>query len=260
MELDMFQADAFTSQVFGGNPAAVIQLDEWLPDEVLQKIALENNLSETAYFVKHDDEFDLRWFTPTVEVDLCGHATLATAHILFAELGYEKNKIIFNSKSGKLTVACEDDTYTMDFPLGEVSSRELKIDGELLLGIKHKSAHSAGPDLLVEFDKERDIVGIEPNLFEIAKLNYRGIIATAKGDNSDFVTRYFAPQSGINEDPVTGSIHTNLSNYWSKKLNKTTFSAMQLSNRRGYLECTIKGDRVLISGKAVTYLKGKVYI
>ncbi|MES2448849.1 MAG: PhzF family phenazine biosynthesis protein [Bacteroidota bacterium] len=261
MKLPIYQVDAFTAKLYGGNPAAIVPLTEWLPAPVMQKIAVENNLSETAFFVPEGDLFELRWFTPEYEIDLCGHATLATAHILFTELGYQKDTIHFHTqKAGTLTVSKKDDLYTLDFP-----SRPAKITNApkgLLdaLGGSTPIELLKSRDYMLVYETETDVIALKPDFSALAKLDIMGIIATAKGDHSDFVSRFFIPSAGINEDPVTGSAHCNLIPYWAQKLGKTTLHALQLSARRGELWCELKGDRVLMSGNAVTYLKGEIYI
>lgn len=260
MKLPIYQADAFTSKLFGGNPAAVVPLQEWLSDEQMQNIAAENNLSETSFFVPEGNGYRLRWFTPTVEVDLCGHATLATAHILFEELNYDQDEIIFKTKSGLLTVSREKDRLVMNFPAAEMPKVEAPMVLFKALGIKRNSNVYKTDDYMIVLDSEEDVVRLLPDFNMLNEVNARGIIVTAPGDNVDFVSRFFAPQSGINEDPVTGSAHTKTAPYWSKKLGKEVLEARQLSNRRGEITCRIKKDRVEILGKAKTYLKGEIFI
>ncbi len=258
--MKIYQIDAFTDKVFSGNPAAVCPLETWLPDETLQQIAMENNLAETAFYVKQpDNEFHIRWFTPAVEVDLCGHATLATAYVLFNYEKYEGQEIIFNSRSGKLLVEKENDLLTLDFPADTLS--EVVLSPELCEGFNYRpiQAFKGKTDYMLVFDNEEQIKTIEVDLHKIAQLKGRGIIVTAKGNEVDFVSRFFAPQSGINEDPVTGSAHTSLTPYWAGQLNKNELSAIQLSDRRGYLTCKNLGERVKISGKAKTFLIGEIF-
>lgn len=261
MELSLYQVDAFTDKLFGGNPAAVCPLKEWLPTETMQKIALENNLSETAFIVREGEGYHIRWFTPAIEVDLCGHATLATAHVLFAELGYEKEKIIFNSKSGALSVRKDGDLYTLNFPsdtLKKVAPLSLLSDGLRQTPIE---VYRGKDDFLVIFENQEIIENLKPDFSKLAQLNdARGIICTAKGKEVDFVSRCFYPAAGIDEDPVTGSAHTTMLPYWAKKLGQTQFTARQLSERGGLLHCEFLGDRVDISGKGVTYLRGHIFI
>lgn len=260
MKLTLFQADAFTDKLFGGNPAAVCPLEQWLSDEQMQQIAMENNLSETAFFVANNDGFDLRWFTPAVEVDLCGHATLATAHILFEEMGYAKPEIAFYTKSGKLTVSREGDRLMMDFP----ADRMQKDHGPAVLfqalGINRVPEVFRSDDYMVVLESEEQVAGLDPDFRMLNEVDARGIIVTAPGDECDFVSRFFAPQSGIDEDPVTGSAHTKTTPYWAAKLDKEELEARQISERGGKLTCRLKGDRVEILGHARTYLKGEISI
>ena len=260
MELTIYQIDAFTAQLFGGNPAAVCPLTEWLPTDIMQKIALENNLSETAFIIPEGDRYHIRWFTPAIEVDLCGHATLATAHALYAEMGYAKDAVVFNSKSGLLTVSKKGDLYTMNFPtdeLGTVAIPQEITDG---LGVMPKEVFRGKDDYLAIFDSQTTIENFSPDFNKLGQLKARGIITTAKGDTVDFISRCFFPAAGIDEDPVTGSAHTTMTPYWTKKLGKTQMDARQLSARGGLLHCEYLGDRVNISGKAVTYLRGVITI
>lgn len=261
MKLPIYQVDAFTAQLFGGNPAAIIPLNEWLPAPEMQKIAIENNLAETAFFITQGDHFELRWFTPEFEIDLCGHATLATAHILFTELGYEKEIIHFHTqKAGTLTVSKADDLYTLDFPSRPVVNCKVP-DGLIeAIGGKQPIATLSARDYLLVYETEADVLSLKPDFSVLAKIDPMGVIVTAKGDNSDFVSRFFIPAAGINEDPVTGSTHCNLIPYWAEKLGKNKLHTFQVSTRRGELWCELKGDRVLMSGKAITYLKGEIYI
>ena len=261
MRIPLYQADAFTDKLFGGNPAAVCPLTEWLPDEVMQKIAIENNLAETAFFVKNERGFMLRWFTPEYEIDLCGHATLASAHILFTELGYKEDSVHFDTvKAGELVVNRSGDKYTMDFP----SRPPIHIDPPVglieALGEKQPVEVLRSRDYFIVYETEEDIKDISPDYFVLSKMDTVGVVVTAKGNNSDFISRFFAPGAGIPEDPVTGSAHCNLIPYWADKLGKIEMHAYQLSPRLGEIWCELKGDRVLITGKAVTYLKGEITI
>lgn len=260
MNLPIYQVDAFTSQLFSGNPAAIVPLENWLTDEQMQKIAVENNLSETAFFVKEGEGYRLRWFTPTVEVDLCGHATLATAHILFDELNYEREEIIFKTKSGILTVRYEGKRLSMNFPADDMSQTEGPAVLFKALGIKRTSEVYKTDDYMVVLDSESEVAALQPDFRLLKEVDAGGIIATAPGDEVDFVSRYFAPQSGIDEDPVTGSAHTKTTPYWSKKLDKNELEAHQISKRGGKLTCRMQGDRVEILGNAVTYLKGEISV
>lgn len=261
MKYKLYQVDAFTDKLFGGNPAAVCPLAEWLNDAILQKIAMENNLAETVFYVKQDDRYEIRWFTPTVEVDLCGHATLAAAFVLFHCEGYRGESIHFYSpRSGNLHVSRSSDRLTLDFPVDEFHS--IPVSGEIV-GCFDKQpieAYKGKTDYMLVYEKESDIRDISPKFEAIAALNARGVIITAKGEDVDFVSRFFAPQSGISEDPVTGSAHTTLTPYWSEKLDKTEMTAIQLSERKGYLQCKMLGNRVEISGQAKLYLAGEIYI
>lgn len=259
MKLTIYQADAFTNKVFGGNPAAIVPLEEWLPDSTLQAIALENNLSETAYFVKKDDHFHLRWFTPTIEIELCGHATLASAFILFTELGYSKKRIHFETLSGPLYVEKDNDVLAMDFPITYMTAIPFSEKMKKGLGAQYLEIYESDTKLMVVFENESEIKALAPD-FRILNELGKNIIVTAKGDNCDFVSRFFAPASGIDEDPVTGSAHTALTPYWAAKLNKKKLEARQVSAREGHLFCEMKGDRVIIKGQSKLYLKGEIFI
>jgi len=260
MKLKIYQVDAFTDKLFGGNPAAICPLKEWPSDELLQNIAMENNLAETAFYVRRGDEYQIRWFTPKVEVDLCGHATLAVAYVLF---NYEKHTgyvIHFHSpRSGKLIVTKQDGYLTLNFPTDVYEKVELSQD--LINGFDILPTHAlkGKTDYVLVYESESQVKNIKPNLSHISKLEGRGVMITAKGDNIDFVSRFFAPQSGIDEDPVTGSAHTTRAPYWSNELGKTELTAIQLSARKGYLHCKVLGDRVEISGHAKLYLVGEIY-
>jgi len=261
MKQRIYQVDAFTDKVFSGNPAAVCPLENWLSDEIMQKIAMENNLAETAFYVKRNELYEIRWFTPTVEVDLCGHATLAAAFVLFNHEGHEGDLINFYShRSGKLTVSKVGDNLILNFPTDEY--HQVKLSEELTNGFNLKPIEvlKGKTDYVLVFENENQVIEIAPDFETISKLKCRGIIITAPGHTSDFVSRFFAPQSGINEDPVTGSAHTTLIPYWANKLEKNELSAIQLSERKGYLNCKYLTDRVEISGKAVLYLKGEIYL
>jgi len=261
MTVPIYQADAFTDKLFGGNPAAICPLDEWLPDETMQKIAVENNLAETAFFVKNDTGYKLRWFTPEYEIDLCGHATLASAHILFTELGHAGDTINFETiKAGTLTVKKDGDKYTMDFPSRPAIHIEPPIGLIEALGEKRPLEVLRSRDYFLVYESEKDITDISPDFYALSKMDTVGVIITSKGKDVDFVSRFFAPGAGIPEDPVTGSAHCNLIPYWAAKLGKNKLHAYQLSARKGELWCELKGDRVLMSGKAVTYLKGEIFV
>jgi PhzF family phenazine biosynthesis protein len=260
MNLQIFQVDAFTKKIFGGNPAAICPLDEWLPAETMQRIALENNLSETAFFVKSGDVYELRWFTPTYEIDLCGHATLASAFVLFEILKAEENLIRFrSSKSGELTVEKQGDRLVLDFPSRPVAASETP-DGLIDALGKAPKEVLKGRDYFLVYETEQEILSIAPNFSKLLEIDAHGFIVTAKGDSADFVSRFFAPEVGVFEDPVTGSAHCNLIPYWAEKLGKTELFARQVSARGGELFCELKGDRVRIGGNAALYLKGEIYV
>lgn len=258
--MDIFQVDAFSKNIFKGNPAAVCPLDEWISYELMQSIAEENNLSETVFFVKKEYQFEIKWFTPTSEIDLCGHATLAAAHIIFSELNYDKNIIEFISNSGVLTVLKKENWYTLNFPSEDI--KKIKTPQLLLEALNEsiKNTYIGKWKLLVELEDEETVQNLKPNFSKLAELDSSGIIVTSKGNNVDFVSRFFAPKIGINEDPVTGSAHTLLIPFWSKKLNTNKLEAVQLSKRTGFLKCEYLNDRVEMSGQAITYLKGKLTI
>lgn len=261
MKLNIYQVDAFTDRIFSGNPAAVCPLDHWLDDELLLKIAMENNLAETAFYVRHRKGYEIRWFTPTVEVDLCGHATLASAFVLFELKNHPNDTIHFHSpRSGKLTVKKQGDYLVLNFPTD--SYEEIQLFNALTDGfdVMPIGALKGKTDYVLVFENENLIKTAKPNLAGIAKLDARGVIITAKGNRVDFVSRFFAPQSGINEDPVTGSAHTTLIPYWATRLDKSELTAMQLSERTGYLKCWHLGNRVEIGGQAKLYLMGEIYV
>jgi PhzF family phenazine biosynthesis protein len=260
VELKIYQIDAFTDKVFSGNPAAVCPLQEWLPAEVMQNIAMENCLAETAFYVNEKEGLRIRWFTPTVEVDLCGHATLATAFVLFNHENYQGDKIVFNSRSGPLTVTKAGDILTLNFPVDTLKEVNAIPELEEGLGVKSLKTFKGKTDYMLVFDNEDQIKNMSPDFKMIGKVNARGIIVTAKGNQVDFVSRFYGPQSGMDEDPVTGSAHTSLTPYWAKVLGKTEFNAMQLSARQGKLKCKLVGDRVEISGQAKLYLIGKIFL
>lgn len=260
MELTIYQVDAFTNQLFGGNPAAICPLEDWLPDDLMQQIALENNLSETAFIVPEKNDYRIRWFTPAVEVNLCGHATLAAAHVYYTQLNHTEEKIVFHSKSGPLTVVSVDESYVMNFPTDNFEEAALPEQVELALGPVPTEFYRGRDDFMAVFENQKVIESFQPNFQLIAQLPARGLLVTAPGENVDFVSRGFFPASGINEDPVTGSAHTTLTPYWSNKLGKKKLSALQLSSRGGMLECEYLDDRVNLKGQAITYLKGQIYV
>lgn len=261
LTIPIYQVDAFSDKLFGGNPAAICPLKEWLPAPQMQKIAAENNLAETAFFIPQGKDYELRWFTPESEVDLCGHATLATAHVLFTQLNFEGDTIHFHTlKAGTLTVSRKDDLYTLDFPSRAPQSCEVP-EGliEALGGIKPVEILRSR-DYFIVYETEADVLALNPNFAALSRIESLGFVVTAPGDNSDFVSRFFAPSAGIDEDPVTGSSHCNLIPYWADRLGKFKLHAYQVSARRGELWCEHKGDRVLMSGKAVTYLIGSIHL
>jgi len=259
MNLPLYQVDAFTSRIFSGNPAAVVLLDEWLPNKSLAAIAAENNLSETAFVVPHGDPMPLRWFTPAVEVDLCGHATLATAHVLFRHVFPDANTLTFGTKSGTLTVERRGDALSIDVPARP--GRRVKISDSIVaaLGVRPREAYRAR-DLLVIFETESDIRNFQPNFRRIASLGTFAVTISAPGNETDYVYRFFAPLQGIPEDPVTGSANCTLVPYWADRLGRGELSAKQLSARGGDLQCALRGDRVHISGRAVEYLRGEIVV
>ena len=260
MKLEIFQIDAFTDETFGGNPACVIPLTDWLPDDILFKITKENAVAETAFFVDKGDKIHLRWFTPEIEMDLCGHATLATAHCLKSILNYPNSKIIFETLSGDLTVLVENDLYHLDFPSRMPIASEFPEIIKNSLNIQPKEVYKSRDYLLV-YDTEQDIenIKVDRQIFDQINLDPGGVIVTAKGENCDFVSRFFTPQASILEDPVTGSAHCSLIPFWSLRLEKNELNAIQVSERVGKLQCQNKKDRVIISGKAKTYSIGHLW-
>jgi PhzF family phenazine biosynthesis protein len=259
IETKLYQVDAFADEVFKGNPAAVCLLDEWLENEILQKIAMENNLSETAYLVQNEDGYDIRWFTPRAEVALCGHATLASAYVLFERLGFKNEIVKFSSReSGILKVVKNGSYYTLDFPRDEPEPVQIDPALEDAMGVRFKNQYSGKTDALIILESQKALKELQPDFRKLLKFQQRGFIVTAPGDQCDFVSRFFCPALGIDEDPVTGSAHTTLAPYWSGKTGKLKFEARQLSERGGALKVELSGERVLISGQAVLYLEGKI--
>jgi PhzF family phenazine biosynthesis protein len=259
MRIPFYQVDAFTDKVFGGNQAAVCPLESWLDTALMQNIAAENNLSETAFYVKKGNQFEIRWFTPKLEIDLAGHPTLATAHVIFNHTDYNKDKITFLSTSGELVVTKSDNLLQMNFPARPpeaVDAPEELVKG---LGLEPLEVLKSR-DYLALYPSEKDIRSIKPKFDVLAEVDCLGMIITAKGDQSDFVSRFFAPRAGINEDPVTGSAHSTLIPFWAKKLDKKDLHAFQLSERKGELFCEYLGDRVIIGGYAVTCIKGEFFL
>ncbi|MEO0367670.1 MAG: PhzF family phenazine biosynthesis protein [Pseudomonadota bacterium] len=259
MKLAIYQVDAFAEKQFEGNPAAVVPLEAWLPDATMQAIAEENNLAETAFFVPTEKGFHIRWFTPTSEVKLCGHATLASAHVLFNALNYQHDVISFASLSGELLVSKTDQLLTLDFPTQ--APENCATPSELITGLGiTPAACLKHDDYIAVFEDEADVLNIRPDHTALNELDLRGVIATAPSEEFDFVVRFFGPKVGIPEDPVTGSAFTQAVPYWSDRLNKLVLHAKQVSSRGGKLLCEHRGDRVLISGSAITYLEGKIEI
>jgi PhzF family phenazine biosynthesis protein len=261
MKLPIYWVDAFTDKVFGGNPAAVVPLDSWLDDPLLQRIASENGLSETAFFVRTGPaRAELRWFTPAVEVDLCGHATLATAHVLFNELGQSEAPVVFDTKSGPLCVVRRGPLIELDFPARPASPAEPAAD--LLRGLRMNPAEILRSQRmwLCVYLTADDVLAVAPDFGALAGVVPGRIILTAPGVDCDFVSRFFAPDAGINEDPVTGSAHSTLVPYWAKRLGKTSLHARQVSRRGGELWCELAGDRVKMAGKGAAYLKGEITV
>lgn len=263
-ELLTFQVDAFASELFEGNPAAVCFLEKWLSDESMQSIAIENNLSETAFIVpdEENDNYAIRWFTPNGEVELCGHATLASAFVLFECLEHPEDEINFTSPSGELSVQRDDDFYEMDFPALSYESVELEADVLTALSVTPKEVYKSKFDLLVVLDNEEDVANAEPDLDAIAELPYRGVILTSHSaeEDVDIYSRCFYPAHDVPEDPVTGSAHCVIAPYWSEKLGKEELVALQGDDRQGHVYCDVQGDRVLIAGQCQLYMTGTIYI
>lgn len=259
MAIPYYQVDAFTDHAFGGNPAGVCILASWLPDAVLQSIAFENNLAETAFVVQRESHFDLRWFTPTVEIDLCGHATLAAAHVLISHLTYRESTVRFQTQSGVLSVTHDHGLLTLDFPARPAIPCAAPAD--LIAGLgRHPVLTAKARDYLAVLETEQAVEELRPDLAALSRLDCLGIIVTAPGDKSDFVSRFFAPRAGIPEDPVTGSSHCTLIPYWASRLNRPKLRALQISQRGGELFCEHLGERVAIAGRAVTYLSGYLQV
>ena len=260
MRLKIFQIDAFTEAVFGGNPAAVCPIESWLDDATMQAIAYENNLSETAFFVPADGAYGLRWFTPLAEVDLCGHATLASAYVVFHHLRPDADSVSFDTRSGRLDVARGNDGLIMDFPA--LAANPVVAPADLSAGLgAEPEAVFADMDYLALFETEAQIRAIEPDLAALARLDERrGVIVTAPGETADFVSRFFCPRLGVPEDPVTGSAHCMLAPFWADRLGKSTLHAHQASARGGTVHCTVAGDRVRLAGRAVQYLEGTIAV
>ena len=245
--------------MFEGNPAAVVPLAKWLADDVMQKIASENNLSETAFFVPIENGYRLRWFTPTTEIDMCGHATLASAYVLFEELGYDKKQIVFESNSGQLRVKKEDGFLVMDFPAQKIEKTDVLEHFAKAFGKAPKAVYKS-MDYIAIYEDEAFVQNLTPDMSVLKTLDLRGVIVTAKGKECDFVCRFFAPKYGIDEDPVTGAAYTQLVTLWSQLLGKTNFFAKQLSARGGEVSCELHGDRCILKGKAVKYMQGEIFV
>ena len=261
MPYPIYQVDAFSDALFQGNPAAVCPLKEWLPNETMQNIAAENNLAETAFFVPSSNGFDLRWFTPAVEVDLCGHATLASAHVLFQYLDFKEETISFYTRSGLLQVSRKEDWYLMDFPADEL--QKVAIVPEVIkqsLGFEPKELYRGRDDFMAIVEDQKTIEALNPDFRALLQLEARGLIVTSPGEEVDFVSRCFFTPVGIDEDPVTGSAHTTLTPFWAKRLGKNQLTARQLSKRGGFLKCDLNTGRVVLHGQAKTYLKGEIYL
>lgn len=259
MDIPFYQIDAFTSRVFAGNPAGVCLLDDWLSGETLQSIAAENNLSETAFLVRRKSAYDLRWFTPAIEVDLCGHATLASGHVIFDVADRDAKRVEFRSKSGALYVERKDGLLFLDFPSRKPAPCPAPDGLDSMLGVAPLDVLSSR-DLMVVLDDEDAVRRLEPDLDAVAKLDSFALIVTAPGESSDFVSRFFAPGAGVPEDPVTGSAHCTLIPYWAERLGKKDLHAYQLSERGGELFCADRGDRVSIGGQCATYLSGTIVV
>lgn len=257
MKLNLYQIDAFAKNIFEGNPAGVCPLDKWIEDSIMQKIANENNLSETAFFVNENNSFHIRWFTPSKEVDMCGHATLASAYVIFEILNYKEEEIIFNSKSGVLKVTKDNDKFKMNFPIQKIIKCD--IPNNILKAFDSTPIECyKSMDYILIFQNEKEIINAKPNLELLKDIDVRGVIITSKSKEYDFINRFFAPKYGVNEDPVTGSAFTQLIPYWNTILNKDTFIAKQVSQRCGEVFCKLQNDRVEISGYAKKYLEGTI--
>lgn len=259
LRIPIYQVDAFASQVFSGNPAAICPLEKWLPDEQMQAIAAENNLSETAFFVKNDGGYQLRWFTPRVEVDLCGHATLASAFIIFSELAPAEKSVRFETRSGTLIVTRAGDLLSLDFPARPPADCDVHPKLVAALGGKPEKILGAR-DYLAIYSSEEEVRELKPDMGALAQVDRFAAIVTAPGKQVDFVSRFFAPAKGVPEDPVTGSAHCTLIPYWAKRLGKKKLHAHQVSQRGGELWCEDRGERVVMSGKAARFLEGSIYL
>jgi PhzF family phenazine biosynthesis protein len=264
VKLPIYQVDAFTNKLFHGNPAAIVPLEKWLDDEIMQRIAMENNLAETAFFVPSANEevdYDIKWFTPAIQIDLCGHATLAAAWIIFNKLDFNKEQIIFNCQSGRLSVEKRGDVIQMDFPSWK-PERFNDYPAELLKSLKLKEVVGVymNRDVLIELQNEDEVKKCSPDFSLLKETGYKVIITAPGANGVDFVSRFFAPSAGIDEDPVTGSAHSQLIPFWAEKLDKKKMFARQLSHRGGELECKWWGDRVTMSGQCVFYMQGEIEV
>lgn len=262
MDLTIYQVDAFTDRLFSGNPAAICLLQAWLPDDLLLAIAQENNLSETAYLVAESGGYRIRWFTPTTEVKLCGHATLAASHVLYNHLGYEGDKVVFHTLSGPLTVQRTSEGYMMNFPADTLRHVSAPLALIVALGLTPSKVYLGREDYLVVLENRQQIAGLHPDFSAMRRLQGRGVIVTAPCEDctADFLSRCFYPNAGIDEDPVTGSAHTTMAPYWAERLGKTELFAQQISRRGGTLKCRMLNDRVELIGQAVTYMTGNAHI
>ncbi len=261
MALKLYQIDAFSEAPFSGNPAAVVPLETWLEEEVMQNIALENNLSETAFFIPNGDGFSIRWFTPKIEVDLCGHATLAAAHVIFKYHNFKGETITFQSRSGPLTVRKDGKQYNMTFPTDEIKQTTTPVEILKAFSIESLETYRGRDDYMVIVESQRIVEQLKPDFKMLSGLEgCRGVIITAKGDTVDFVSRCFYPQAGIDEDPATGSAHTSMTPYWAKKLGKNELTAIQLSERKGFFRCNYMEAFTSISGSTKTFLIGEIFL
>lgn len=260
MKLQQYQVDAFANRVFEGNPAAVCPLGEWLSDDLMQKIAAENNLAETAFIVEEGEDFQIRWFTPSTEVDLCGHATLASAFILFKELGFDRDSITFHSRGGPLIVRQNREFIEMDFPNEPAKPCEPPIDVHKALELDESTIRQCylGGDLIVQLDSEQAVHSAKPDFRQLSQIDARGVIITAESSEYDFVNRCFFPSLGIDEDPVTGSAFTQLVPMWAKQLQRIEFHAKQVSRRGGEVFCSLNGDRVILRGRASLFMRAEI--
>ena len=261
MKFEIYHVDAFSDRVFGGNPAAVIPLKDWISPDLMQAIAMENQLSETAFFVKDQDGYSIRWFTPMAEVDFCGHATIATAHIIFSRTSKDISQITFQSKSGPLTVNKKGDWLELDGPAIISTPEQISIEARQELGVEPLEVlASEAQDIIIVVPTEDDVLRQSPRLADFMSRKYRGVVVTARGTNHDFVSRFFGIDIGVSEDPVTGSAHCQLAPYWAKKLGKPNLKARQISHRPGEVQCHLKDNQVLLKGQAVTYLSGRINV